>query len=89
MAFFHLLPVFQIEGFQQIASLRFFLHSPNPYINKTIFLLNAMGGACSTYGKEERLKPEGNRPLGNGRIILRWIFKKWDVGHGLNPAGPG
>jgi len=19
----------------------------------------------------------------NGRIILRWIFRKWDVGHGL------
>jgi len=27
-------------------------------------------------------KPEGKRPLGsvNGRIILRWIFRKWDVG---------
>ena len=29
-------------------------------------------------------KPEGKRPLGRprrrGRIILRWIFKKWDVG---------
>jgi len=29
-------------------------------------------------------KPEGKRPLGNpgadGRIILRWIFGKWDVG---------
>jgi len=28
-------------------------------------------------------KPEGNRPLGrpriDGRIILRWIFRKWDV----------
>jgi len=27
---------------------------------------------------------EGNRPLGrpsvDGRIILRWIFRKWDVG---------
>jgi len=22
-------------------------------------------------------KPEGKRPL--GRIILRWIFRKWDV----------
>jgi len=29
-------------------------------------------------------KPGGKRPLGNpgvdGRIILRWIFRKWDVG---------
>jgi len=29
-------------------------------------------------------KPEGNRPLGRPRcrwgIILRWIFRKWDVG---------
>jgi len=23
-------------------------------------------------------KPEGKRPL--GKIILRWIFRKWDVG---------
>ena len=29
-------------------------------------------------------KPEGNRPLGDsgvdGMIILRWIFRNWDVG---------
>jgi hypothetical protein len=29
-------------------------------------------------------KPEGKRPLGRPRhrwgIILRWIFRKWDVG---------
>ena len=29
-------------------------------------------------------KPEGKRPLGrlsvDGKIILRWIFRKWDVG---------
>jgi hypothetical protein len=29
-------------------------------------------------------KPEGKIPLGRpsvyGRIILRWIFRKWDVG---------
>jgi hypothetical protein len=42
------------------------------------------------YGEEERRiqgfvgKPEGKRPLGrprrNERIILRWIFRKLDVG---------
>ena len=29
-------------------------------------------------------KPEGKRPLGrprlNGRVILRWIFRTWDLG---------
>jgi len=25
----------------------------------------------------------------DGRIILRWIFRKWDVGHGLDRAGSG
>jgi hypothetical protein len=29
-------------------------------------------------------KPEGKRPLGrtgvDGRIILRWAFRKWDAG---------
>jgi hypothetical protein len=49
-----------------------------------------MGGACSAYGEERGVysvlvgKPEGKRPLGDpgvdGRIILRWIFRKWIVG---------
>jgi hypothetical protein len=48
-----------------------------------------MGGACSTDGVERGVykvlvgKPEGKRPLGrprrSGRIILKWIFRKWDV----------
>jgi len=25
----------------------------------------------------------------DGRIILRWIFRKWDVGYGLGRAGIG
>jgi hypothetical protein len=33
-------------------------------------------------------KPEGNRQFGrpdvDGRITLRWIFRKWDEGHGLD-----
>jgi len=57
-----------------------------------------MGGVCSRYGGGERRsiykvlmgKPEGKRPFGRPRcrwgIILRWIFRKWDVGAwtGLN-----
>jgi hypothetical protein len=49
-----------------------------------------MGGACSTYGERRGVyrvlvwKSEGKSHLGNpgvdGRIILRWIFRKWDVG---------
>ena len=25
-------------------------------------------------------KPEGKKPGVDGRIILRWVFRKWDVG---------
>jgi hypothetical protein len=48
-----------------------------------------MGGACSTYGgevytgfrcgnlwKRDHLEDSGV----DGRIILRWIFRKWDEG---------
>jgi len=40
-------------------------------------------------------KPEGKRLLGrsryslDGRIMLRWIFRKWDMGYGLDRAGSG
>jgi len=48
-----------------------------------------MGGTCSTYGersgvyrvlvgKTERKIPLG-RPRSRWRIILKWIFRKWDV----------
>ena len=46
-----------------------------------------LGGACSAYGGEERpiQVADGERnhlgdPGVDGRIILRWIFGKWDVG---------
>ena len=38
-------------------------------------------------------KPEGNRPLVepdvDGRVILSWIFREWDGGHGMDWSGPG
>ena len=38
-------------------------------------------------------KPDGKRPLGKPRrrweIILRWIFKKWDVGALLDRCDSG
>jgi hypothetical protein len=49
-----------------------------------------MGGTCSTYRGEERRITQGfggknlrrrnhlGDPGVDGRIILRWIFRKWD-----------
>jgi hypothetical protein len=55
---------------------------------------NVMGGVCSADGKGRGVyrvlvgNPESKRPLEDpgvdGRIILRWIFRKWDVGYGLD-----
>jgi hypothetical protein len=52
---------------------------------------NEIGGACDTYGRQERCVQgfgggdQGRRSLGRhiGRdemIILKWIFKKWEGG---------
>ena len=51
-----------------------------------------MGWTCSAYGGKERriedfgggnLRERGHLgdPGVDGRIILRWIFRKWDVAH--------
>ena len=48
-----------------------------------------MGGACGVYGGEActgfwwgnlRERDHWRDPGADERIILRWIFKKWDVG---------
>jgi len=44
-----------------------------------------MGGTCSACGGEEmwgnlRERTTWKTPGVDGRIILRWIFRKWDVG---------
>jgi hypothetical protein len=43
-----------------------------------------MGGAYSTYGGEERRIPKGRDNLGDpgieGKNVLRWFFRKGDVG---------
>jgi hypothetical protein len=43
---------------------------------------NEMGGTYSTYGGEERcIQGFGGKDQGvDGWIILRWIFRRWDVG---------
>jgi hypothetical protein len=57
---------------------------------------NETGRTCSVYG--ERCikglvgKPEEGGHLGSpgldGGIIFRCVFRKWDVGHGLNRSAP-
>jgi hypothetical protein len=53
-----------------------------------------MGEACSTYEERRGVyrfvvgKPKGKTHLEypdvNGMIILSYIFRKWDLGHGLD-----
>jgi hypothetical protein len=60
---------------------------------------NEIGGACSIYGAEERCiqgfggktwrKSHLEGPSLDGRIIFRWIYRKWNGGHGLDWLGSG
>ena len=59
-----------------------------------------MSRACSTYGGRVevftwfrwanlRERDHLGDPGVDGKIILRWIFRKWDAGYGLDRAGSG
>jgi hypothetical protein len=61
---------------------------------------NEIGGACSAYGGKERHiqcfgegklreRDDFGDPGVDGRIVLRWIFRKGYVGYGLHRAGSG
>jgi len=71
------------------------IHTPHQILFCDQIENNEMSGACSMYGGEERcmqgfggknLKERGHLvdPDIDGRIILRWIFRKWNEGHGLD-----
>ena len=39
-------------------------------------------------GKTERKRPHG-KPRRDGKIILRWVFRKWDLGQDRSDSGQG
>jgi hypothetical protein len=55
---------------------------------------NEMGGECSAYGGEKRIQGFLRGNLGerdhrgdpgvDGKVILILVFRKWDVGYGLD-----
>ena len=61
--------------------------TPHPILSGDKIEKKKMGGACSMHGGEERrIQGFGGETSGNsedpgvdGRIILRRIFRKWDV----------
>jgi hypothetical protein len=49
-----------------------------------------VGEAYTGYWWENLMERDHLENTGiDGRIILRWIFRKWDWGHGLDLAGSG
>ena len=44
-----------------------------------------MGGEGGNLMESDHLEDPGI----DGRIIVRWIFRKWDEGHGLDGVGSG
>jgi hypothetical protein len=63
-----------------------FIYGVNDQIEK-----NEMGRTYGTCGREERRIQGfgGDDPSIDGRIILRWIFRRWNVGHRVDQSGSG
>jgi hypothetical protein len=56
------------------------------YICVTIRRIKMHSGFCWVNLRErDHLEDKGI----DGTIILRWIFRKWDIGYGLDRAGSG
>jgi hypothetical protein len=66
--------------------------TPHP-ISFNLIEQNEMGRACSTYAGlwwgNMRERDHLGDPGIDGRIILRWIFTKWDVGVWTGSNWPG
>ena len=84
--------VLNVQYFRRLKSVcNFRLLSVLPTQNSAVDKIekNEMGGACGTHGGRERCAQRfGRETLGerdhwgdqdvDGRIILRWIFRKWE-----------
>jgi len=69
------------------------------YYSRDQIKKNEMGRAYGMCERHERCikawvgRPQRKRPLGrprrSGRIILKWVFNKWNGRHGLHLFGSG